>query len=91
MSDYISASIEREVRLNARNACEACRFRERRMGTRTVLQLHHMHPREIGGLTTVNNLCLLCPTDHVIAQFFADTMQVWDRQGTVKHVRRIRR
>jgi predicted restriction endonuclease len=89
----IPAKIAKAVRAAAQDRCQACRFAERsgRPGVRgTVLELHHLEPQAHGGKSTAENLVLLCPTCHRIAQDLADDGS-FARADQLRFVRKIRR
>ena len=56
----IPASVRQAVIEAAQGRCAYCRSPERLMGV--TFEVDHVVPRDAGGRTTLNNLCLSCPT-----------------------------
>lgn len=91
MSPYIPDSLRQQVRNKFKNTCAYCRTAESL--TVAIFEIDHIIPYFLIGETTVNNLCLACPTcnrykgTHVIAmdpqsnknvQLFYPVQQKWE-------------
>jgi predicted HNH restriction endonuclease len=88
----IPVAVERAVRAAAGNKCEVCRLGERYgpRFPRQLLECHHIQPIELAGATTVENLMLVCPTDHTLVQYLADT-KTFTRAAQIAYAWRVRR
>lgn len=60
MSAYVSAELRRRIRAKFRDHCAYCRTPEAL--TVVIFEFEHILPRSLGGDTSVENLCLSCPT-----------------------------
>lgn len=60
MSATISAELRAQVRAREKNRCAYCRSPEEL--TVTTFEVDHIVPVSAGGETTLDNLCLACPT-----------------------------
>jgi hypothetical protein len=60
MSVYIPIDLQRQVRAIFRHCCAYCRTAESL--TVVTFEFEHIVPRSAGGQTTLDNLCLACPT-----------------------------
>ena len=58
-SEYVPAALRRQVRARAQGLCEYCRCSDR--FTTAAFHCEHIHPREAGGETTLDNLAWSCP------------------------------
>jgi len=58
MSAYIPSTLREDVRRRARQQCEYCRSVEWLTGQR--YEIDHILPRQLGGITTAENLCWAC-------------------------------
>jgi HNH endonuclease len=57
-SDYIPQALDRAVRERAGDRCEYCRLAQ--AGQEATFHVDHVHPRRLGGATTIENLALAC-------------------------------
>ena len=60
MSTYVSQALQRAIREQFHDCCAYCRTAE--FLTATTFELEHILPVSAGGGTTLENLCLACPT-----------------------------
>lgn len=60
MSVYIPAQLQRQLRSQFVNCCAYCRTAESL--TVTTFEFEHIIPLSKGGETTLENLCLACPS-----------------------------
>jgi hypothetical protein len=60
MSAYISAQLREQVITNAGGRCAYCQSREDLTGV--TFEADHIVPESAGGPTSLENLCLSCPT-----------------------------
>jgi hypothetical protein len=60
MSAYISAQLREQVIANAGDRCAYCQSRQDLLGV--SFEVDHIVPESAGGPTSLENLCLSCPT-----------------------------
>jgi len=60
MSAHISAQLREQVIANAGGRCAYCQSRQDLMGV--TFEVDHIIPESAGGPTSLQNLCLSCPT-----------------------------
>jgi len=59
-ASHIPANVRRRVLAAARDQCAFCRSEERLMGV--TFEIDHIVPQLKGGKTSIDNLCLCCPS-----------------------------
>lgn len=60
MSQYIAAYLREQILAQAGGRCAYCRSAEALLGV--TFEIDHIVPLSVGGETSVDNLCLSCPT-----------------------------
>lgn len=60
MSAYIPKAIQQKIRTQFANCCAYCQTAE--FLTATTFEFEHISPSSAGGQTTIENLCLACPS-----------------------------
>ena len=60
MGDAVPVSLRRDVVMRAAGQCAYCQSTERLMGIE--FEIDHIVPRAAGGATSLDNLCLSCPS-----------------------------
>jgi hypothetical protein len=60
MSSYVPVRLREQVLAKADGCCAYCRSSEKLMGV--TFELEHIIPQSAGGDTSLDNLCLSCPT-----------------------------
>jgi 5-methylcytosine-specific restriction endonuclease McrA len=58
MSDYVAKNLRKRIAVQARHRCGYCLTAEKIVGAR--MEVDHIIPRALGGLTEENNLWLAC-------------------------------
>lgn len=60
MSEYISVELRRQLRDQFGDCCAYCHSASALMAI--SLEIEHIKPQSVGGLTKLDNLCLACPS-----------------------------
>ena len=74
MSAYISVELQRQIRTRWLDCCAYCLTAESL--TATTFEFEHIIPRSAGGETTLENLCLSCPSCN---RYKTNRQQIVDR------------